>query len=514
MDAVERLGLIKMDLLGIRGLTVIGDVAEALGQRQPPVGAGLVPALGRPQGLPIQVLDDIAGDDAATRELVLAARTIGCFQIESPGMRATLREINAGSIDDLMTALALYRPGPIVGGMKAAFVRRHLGKEKVAHIHPALSSLLADTFGVILYQEQVLRIAHSLAGMSMADADLLRRAMSHFDPGERMKTLRLSFIEGAQQHSGVPPEIGARVWELMAAFAGYGFPKAHAASYALVAWRAAWCKAHVPAEFMAAVLANWGGYYSQRVYLTEARRMGLRLHPPHINHARQEFSVVYDNRAPHLYMGLNQVRDLTQRTQQTILRERPFHSLQDFLVRVDPRSAEVENLVKVSAFDGLGAIPALLDQIKTKDWQPGQFTLFGADDATGDDWPLTEKVAAQNELLGASVSAHPLELVADQLNGTLTTVEAVTRLGQRIKVAGMRQAWRKSRTLRGEDIYFMTLEDLDGMLDVVLFGEVYRRHRSAFSAGPGPYVLEGLLETDPEREEPVLRAERVWPLTS
>jgi DNA-directed DNA polymerase III PolC len=528
MEAVEHLGLIKMDLLGIRGLTVIGDVAEALRAREPAVGAGvqsvrtrsralpvparLVPALGRPQGLPLRVLDDIAGDDAATRDLVRAARTIGCFQIESPGMRATLREINAGSIDDLMTALALYRPGPIVGGMKDSFVRRHLGKEKVEHIHPALSSLLADTFGVILYQEQVLRIAHNLAGMSMADADLLRRAMSHFDPGERMKTLRLSFIEGAQQNSGVPAEVGARVWELMAAFAGYGFPKAHAASYAIVAWRAAWCKAHVPAEFMAAVLANWGGYYSQRVYLTEARRMGLRIHPPHVNHSRQEFSVMYDHGQPHLYMGLNQVRELTQRTQQTILRERPFGSLPDFLVRVDPRAAEVKNLVKVGAFEGLGNIPALLRQLQTQDWQPGQFTLFGAEAAGGEDWSLPEKVSAQNELLGASVSAHPLELVADQLAGTLTTVEAVARLGQRIKVAGMRQTWRKSRTARGEDIYFMTLEDLDGMLDVVIFGDVYRRHRSVFSAGPGPYILEGLLETDPEREEPVLRAERVWPV--
>ncbi|MGQ0605316.1 MAG: DNA polymerase III subunit alpha, partial [Anaerolineales bacterium] len=501
MDAVERLGLIKMDLLGIRGLTVVGDVAEVLRTREP-----------QRWREPLDALDSITNEDSATRELVLAARTIGCFQIESPGMRATLREINAQSIDDLMTALALYRPGPIVGGMKAAFVRRHLGKEKVEHIHPALTSLLDDTFGVVLYQEQVLRIAHSLAGMSMADADLLRRAMSHFDPGERMKTLRARFIAGAQQHSGVPPDVGARVWELMAAFAGYGFPKAHAASYAIVAWRAAWCKAHVPAEFMAAVLANWGGYYSQRVYLTEARRMGLRIHPPHINHSRQEFSVVYDNGAPHLYMGLNQVRDLTQRTQQSILRERPFHSLHDFLVRVDPRAQEVENLVRVGGFDGLGIIPALLRQLTTKDWQPGQFALFGVEDAGGDDWSPTEKVIAQNELLGASVSAHPLELVAEQLNGTLTTVEAVARLGQRIKVAGMRQVWRKSRTARGEDIYFMTLEDLDGMLDVVIFGDVYRRHRNIISASAGPYILEGLLETDPEREEPVLRAERVWPV--
>jgi DNA polymerase III alpha subunit len=156
-------------------------------------------------------------------------------------MRATLKEIQARSVDDLMVALALYRPGPLTGGLKDDFVRRHRGLEPVAHIHPALAPLLSDTYGVILYQEQVLRIAHELAGLSLADADLLRRAMSHFDPGEQMKTLRARFIAGAQARSGVPETVGERVWELMAAFAGYGFPKAHAASYAQVAWQIAWC---------------------------------------------------------------------------------------------------------------------------------------------------------------------------------------------------------------------------------------------------------------------------------
>jgi DNA polymerase III alpha subunit len=150
--------------------------------------------------------------------------------------------------------------------------------------------LLSDTYGVILYQEQVLRIAHELAGLSLADADLLRRAMSHFDPGKQMQMLKERFIAGAAERNGVPEAQAERIWELMAAFAGYGFPKAHAASYARVAWQSAWCKAHYPAQFMAAVLANWGGYYGQRVYLTEARRMGLAIHAPQINYAMPEFS--------------------------------------------------------------------------------------------------------------------------------------------------------------------------------------------------------------------------------
>ena len=223
--------------------------------------------------------------------MVSQGRTIGCFQIESPGMRATLKEVKASSVDDIMVALSLYRPGPLTGGLKDAFVRRHLGKEATEHLHPAVSSLLEDTYGVILYQEQVLRIAHELAGFSLADADLLRRAMSHFDPGKQMQTLQEKFVSGAWERNQVPEDIANRIWELMAAFAGYGFPKAHAASYAQVSWRSAWCKTHYPAFFMAAVLANWGGYYSQRVYMNEARRLGLKLRPPEVNHAEREFSV-------------------------------------------------------------------------------------------------------------------------------------------------------------------------------------------------------------------------------
>ncbi len=499
LDSVARLGLIKIDLLGIRGLTVLGDVADAVRAAQP---GNFSSAL--------DVLDAIPADDPATQALVRTGRTIGCFQIESPGMRAVLKELQAQTVDDLMAALALYRPGPLTGGLKDAFVRRHLGQAPTQHLHPALAPLLEDTYGVILYQEQVLRLAHGLAGLSLTDADLLRRAMSHFDPGQQMQTLKENFIAGAQAKSGVPPEIGERVWELMAAFAGYGFPKAHAASYALVGWRAAWCKAHFPAEFMASVLANWGGYYSQRVYLTEARRMGLRLRPPHINHAQTQFSVVHTDEGPVLYMGLDQIKDLTQRTMHNLLRERPFRSLRDFLARADPRSQEAENLVRVGALEGLGSIPALLRELKAGDWSPGQFTLFETESQVGGDWSLGEKVAAQEELLGASVAAHPLELIADKIAGALTTVGAAARVGERVRVAGMRQTWHRfASPQRGDYIYFMSLEDLEGMLDVVIFGEVYRRHRAAL-ATPGPFVIEGMVELDPAKGEPVIRAERVW----
>ena len=507
LDSIERLGLVKIDLLGIRGLTVLGDVAGIIVREKP---------LQDPQSEKsrlTEILETIPETDAAVSDMVSQGRTIGCFQIESPGMRATLKEVKARSVDDIMVALSLYRPGPISGGLKDSFVKRHLGKEATEQLHPALSSILADTYGVILYQEQVLRIAHELAGLSLVDADMLRRAMSHFDPGKQMQTLKERFVAGAWERKQVPEDIANRIWELMAAFAGYGFPKAHAASYAQISWRSAWCKNHYPAFFMAAVLANWGGYYSQRVYMNEARRLGLKLRPPQVNHAEREFSVKVLEGEPVLFMGLDQVRDLTQRTQNSILHNRPFSSFADFLARVDPRPVEAENLVKVGALDDLATIPVLLHQLEHGGRHDGQLSLFSLGESSQEDWNLAQKVSAQEDILGTGVIAHPLEQVEKEITaaGALSTVEAASRLEQHVRVAGMRQIWRRGRTTRGAYIYFMSLEDLEGMLDVVITAEVYRQSKAALST-PGPYVVEGRVVLDNQRGEPFIRAERIWAL--
>ena len=505
LDSVSHIGLVKIDLLGIRGLTVLGDVAEVLQNRNP----------GQYRS-PLDALDAIPDLDPATSELLKAGRTIGCFQIESPGMRATLKDIQAGSLDDLMIALALYRPGPLTGGLKDAFVRRHRGEEEITHLHPALSEILADTYGVILYQEQVLRIAHQLAGLSLADADLLRRAMSHFDPGEQMQTLKLKFIAGAGEQSQIPADIAAHVWELMAAFAGYGFPKAHAASYAQIAWRAAWSKTHYPEYFMASVLANWGGYYRQPVYLNEARRLGLKLHAPHINFSQGQFSVSHIDQEPILFMGLDQVNELTRRTQKRIITGRPFSSLGDFLTRVDPRPKEAEHLIRVGAFDGLGQIPDLLTSIQHGGWQGGQMSLFSlAGDSVHEsqDWSLEQKAAAQVEILGISVIAHPLELHQEKIDaaGAMTTLSAAKRIGQRVRVAGLQFTRQQRRSKKGENIYLLDLEDLEGMLLVVVPENIYHRHRSVFSR-EHPFIVEGEISLQGRFNEPAIQAERAWRL--
>lgn len=500
LDDVEACGLVKLDLLGIRGLTVLGDVAEQVRSWRR-----------KEFRTPLAVLDGVPLDDPETSAMVASGRTIGCFQIESPGMRATLKAIQARTIDDIMAALALYRPGPLKGGLRDSFVARHNHEEAVEHIHPALSQLLNETYGVILYQEQVLRIAHELAGLNLAEADLLRRAMSHFNPGKQMQTLKEKFIAGAKARSGVPEETGTRIWEMMAAFAGYGFPKAHAASYAVVAWRSAWCKAHHPAEFLAAVLANWGGYYPQSVYLSEARRMGIAARPPHVNHSRRQFSAAYPNGNPVLYMGLDQVRGLSHRTQDRVQHYRPYHSLAEFLSKVDPRKQEAENLITCGALEGLGPIPTLLRELSSGKSSLGQLSLFDSAPQSEADWTAEQKNAAQQRLLGVGMAAHPLEPYAAKLRaaGALTTVEAAAKIGETVRVAGMRQPIYPMLTGHGESMGFFTLEDMEGLIDVLLLPRVYRRYRGTLSLQSIPYLIEGVMERDARTGEPVLHAERV-----
>jgi DNA polymerase III alpha subunit len=257
---------------------------------------------------------------------------------------------------------------------------------------------------------------------------------------------------------------------------------------------------------MAAVLANWGGYYSQRVYLGEARRMGLRVRPPHVNYSGMNFQV----REGTLYMGLEQVRELTRRSIERILRFAPFASLDDFLTRVDPRLQEAENLAKVGALEGLGTIPSILRRLQNGGWQRDQLSLFEWANTNEEDWTLEQKVQAQMELLGASLDAHPLELAAEKIKaaGALTILEAVERIGRRVTIAGVRQTSHRSRTTKGDPMLFLTLEDLTGALDAILFPDAYRNAKTLVSSSV-PLLITGMMEMDLVRGEPYLRVEKV-----
>jgi len=502
LESLAYLGLVKIDLLGIRGLTVMADVMNAIHSWSK-----------ADYSSPAEIIAGIPLDDIDTGQIITAGKTIGCFQIESPGMRATLKSIHARTPDDVMAALALYRPGPMRGGLRDAFIRRHNGEEAVTHLHPSLERTLGDTYGVILYQEQVLRIAHEIGGLTLTESDLLRRAMSHFDPGKQMELLKDKFIQGTGEFHSVPSDLAEQIWEMMAAFAGYGFPKAHAASYARVAWNSAWCKAHFPAEFLAGVLANWGGYYSQRVYLMEARRLGFAPKPPHINHANRECTVTYPDGKPALYLGLDQVKDLTNRTMQKIIALRPFKSLDDLLTRVDPRPVEIRNLIRCGALYGMGSIPSLLAYLEKGRRQAGQPSLF--EEPMSDSLPelgVEDRIAAQQEILGIGVDAHPLDLYADRLAqfNSFSTVEALEYTGKHVTVVGVRQSHRRSRTNSGDWMAFLTIEDFEGTLDVILFPNVYRSTpREVFSTNL-PIIIEGVIESDSVQTEPFLRAESVY----
>ena len=268
---------------------------------------------------------------------------------------------------------------------------------------------------------------------------------------------------------------------------------------------------------MAAVLANGGGYYSQRVYINESRRMGLLVRPPHVNYSGRDFIAVrpreeQGSSGTALFMGLDQVKELTQKTIEHILKERPFNNLEEFLERVDPRVQEAENLARVGALEGLGRIPSILRRLEGHRWQAGQRSLFdwGEPEPEEEDWSVEAKVSAQQELLGASLEADPLELAADRIAaaGAISTLEAAARIGQRVTVAGLRQSSHRSRTSKGEIMMFLTLEDLAGMLDLVLFPDAYRQAQAAISSNK-PLLVIGKVEMDASRGEALMRVERV-----
>jgi DNA polymerase III subunit alpha len=481
LKSIEHLGLIKIDLLGISALTVAADCVELIQQRHPDF-----------------TLESIPVDDTATIQLLSAAQTIGCFQIESPGLRFTLRELAAKSIGDLIVALALYRPGPLKGGLKDAFVRRHLGHEATGYLHPALEPILRETYGVILYQEQVLRIAHEVAGFSLGEADQVRRAMSKFRSAHEMAQLREQFITGAGRVSDMDAITAEKVWDLMAAFAGYGFPKAHAAGYAALAYRLAYLKLHYPAEFFAARLAVWGGFYSPRVYMSEARQLGLTVKPPHINHSDEAFTLDPIDRRT-LWMGLGQVRELTHTTTSTIMAQRPFTSLTDFLTRARPLHVEAINLIKANALEGLGSNPEMLAHMQQEPWHgrhSAQLSLVLSDASimVNGEPTLAERAAWESEVLGLPVSVHPLQLVATQEKVSSSRV-IEQQLNRVVKLIGMRLAAHRFRSANQTTMQLIDMDDQDGRYQVLWSGEALREYRAVLTRRE-PVIVQGRVRRD------------------
>ncbi len=496
LHSIERLGLVKIDLLGIRALTVVAESVELVRRKEP--------------GFSREVIPDA---DPLTGDLLARADTIGCFQTESPGMRRTLLELGARTVEDVTVSLALYKPGPLQGGLKDAFVQRHRGQAPTRYLHPALEPILHRTHGVVLYQEQVLRIVHELAGFTLGEADRFRRAIGHLGRGDEMLPLQDEFLRRVEQASGIPATVAERLWELLFSFAGYGFLKAHAASYAAVAFQTAYLKTHHPAEFMTAVLRNWGGYYPWRVYLGEARRRGLEVRPPHVNHSgrRFELDLQADGRVA-LWMGLGQVRELTRKTIAAILearRERLFSSLDDLLRRARPRLAEAEHLIQAGALDGLGkgrkALLAELNRRPTGSPLQLALPLSWAEEPAEEDFTLVQKLAQEMAMLGWPVSAHPLEPYATELaaEGVVASTSLGARAGERVSAAGARLS------LWGERRGRIALEDETGIFAVRLPSG--QRLPPGTLGKLGPYQVQGRVQPGRGPEVTIL-VENVNPL--
>ena len=488
MVAIEKLGLLKMDFLGLTTLTILDDAVKLIDQVR---------------GQKIK-LDEIPQDPTTYEKVFHSGLTSGVFQFESHGMRDVLRRYKPNSIEDLTALNALYRPGPIQGGMIDDFIERKHGRRKIEYELPELQEILHETLGVIVYQEQVMQIANRLAGYSLGDADLLRRAMGK-KKLEEMAQQRDRFVQGATQR-GFPAKKVTKIFDLMEQFAGYGFNKSHSAAYAWLAYQTAYLKTHFPVEFMAALLTSVTGSTDDVVkYINECREMGIAVEAPDINVSDANFT-------PHgaaIRFGLAAVKNVGGNAIESIVAGRKklgkFKSIYEFCENVDLRLLNkrvLESLIKSGAMDSLGRraqLMAVLDkameqaQKAQRDAESGQHGLFGVfqqEEVQVDnqklpntpDWDEQVRLAAEKEILGFFITGHPLEKYKDKLQDLnalstqdLGAMKSSTGKDENITTAGIITNIRVLKSKRGDFYAQGSLEDMSGSVDMLVFPEAYRK---------------------------------------
>ncbi len=514
MGDLERLGLLKMDFLALTTLTVID---QTLSQMRTQLGIDLD-------------LAQIDLNDEETFPLFCQGKTTGIFQFESSGMREILRRLKPDRFEDLIALNALYRPGPIQGGMIDNFIARRHGKVQIHYEVPLLEEILRETYGVIVYQEQVMQIASTLAGFSLGEADLLRRAM-----GKKKRRVMLAqkkkFLDGCKER-GIEPKKAARIFELMEQFAAYGFNKSHSTAYALLAYQTAYLKTHYPLQFMAAMLTSEVSNTDKIVqYLSEAKEMGIRVVPPDINASELHFLASGN----HIKFGLGAIRNVGASAIRAILSSRQeigqFHSFPEFCERVQLRAVNkraLEALLKAGTFDSLGyKRKSLADGIDTmiewaqkaqKDRQNGQKGLFSQtekplaerEDVTDTgEWPDREKWAYEKETLGCYVTGHPLQEYLSRLkkfSSFSTTDMGEATSGREVRLGGMVTGLRRLRTRKGESMAIFHLEDLAGTLEVLVWPNTFERCRTLLDS-EAPVLVTGRCETNEQGQARLLCSE-------
>ncbi len=520
MGTLESLGLLKMDFLGLKTLSIMGETLEHIRRRH---NRELT-------------LEEIPLDDEKTFQLLSQGETTGIFQLESSGMRSVLRELQPNKFEDIIAVVALYRPGPM--DQIPTFIQSKHGKKKIKYLHPVLEPILNETYGVIVYQEQIMEIAAKMAGFTLGQADLLRRAI-----GKKKKEIldeqQELFINGCQKN-GYSKKIAKEIYNLILKFASYGFNKSHAAAYALIAYQTAYLKANYPVEFMAALMT---GYYSSSdkvaLYIADCRRQGIEVLPPDINESETNFTVVSADR---IRFGLAAVKNVGLGAIDSILkarREKPFLSLRDFAARVDLRLCNrkvIESLIKCGAFDSLGGrraqYLACLDEVLAqgqsaqRERENGQISMFSLmdqesrDDLLQDrlppipDFTDKERLALEKEMLGLYISGHPLEQyrkLMERMPHLVRCAELKEAGDNRIiTVGGIVTAVRSLYTKKGKPMAFVQLEDLTGNVEVIVFSDLYEKQAELFQED-SLVLIKGRTDLKEEEEAKII-AETVAPL--
>ncbi len=492
MGPLTDLGMLKMDFLGLKTLTVISDAASFIRLHQPDFN-----------------ITNIPPDDASTFDLLNRGETIGVFQLESGGMTNTCKRFQIQNVDDIIALIALYRPGPM--DLIDDYVERKKGLKKIEYAHPLLEQVCSDTFGVMIYQEQVQRAANILAGYSLGQADLLRRAMGKKDK-QKMAKERKNFIEGCKRVNGISEKKADAIFDLLEKFAGYGFNKSHSAAYGILCYQTAYLKANFSVEFMAGLLGNEINNTDKiSVFVAECQRMNVEILPPDINRSGLKFTVENERRG--IRFGLVAVKNVGGQAMSATLKERdrngPFQSLENFCQRMDSRSVNrkiLESLVKCGAFDCFGkSRAALFAQIEGamasatavhRDRASGQASLFAFDDEPepthrvpkAEPWGIHETLVHEKELLGFYVTGHPLDAYQEALEtGEYSSVTDLSRLSENlaaVKMAGMLISVEKRFTkTEGKPFAVIVLEDYTGSIEMSVWNETFVKVSELLNVG-------------------------------
>ena len=521
MSCVEKIGLVKFDFLGLKTLTLIHDCLKLI-------------EVTRGEKIDIS---RVALDDKKTYRTLCSGNTTGVFQLESTGIREMTVKIRPNCFEDLVAILALYRPGPLDSGMAEEYIKRKHGKEKIKYLHPLLETILKDTYGVIVYQEQVMQIAQVLGGYTMGDADILRRAMGKKDP-EEMAAQRERFVDGATRKK-IDEKKATEIFDQMETFARYGFNKSHSAAYALVSYQTAYLKTHYPVEFMAALMTSEMGDTDKVIKnLAECREKDIEVLAPDINESRSDFTPVGDK----IRFGLAAVKNVGEKAVEVILQSRsedgPFESLFDFCRRVDMTAVNrrvIENLIKCGAYDSTQVsrtrmFGALDDAMKAgqayqRDQASNQIDIFGMLGTPGKgtkkpgdvyppvtEWSSQEALAFEKEALGFYISGHPLDKYERALtritSGTVAALKGRASAGE-VRLGGVVSALKLRNTKKGERYGNFNLEDKTGFIEVIAWPDTYKKCAELLGADD-PIFVKGRLEVGEDRMQVI--ANEISPL--